>query len=565
MAPLLDILSDIERWTREGDDVALATVVRVRGSSPRPAGARLAVSRSGRMSGAVSAGCVESEVHRRALEALDSGRPDLVRFSVADAPELDVGLSCGGTIDVLIEPVAFGADDWRTIGEMLRSQERLAIAEIVEPTHLRGAKMIFSTSGEVTRESARGDFPTELETAAAREAVALLGLADGGAVTIDVPVAQGEASIFIQSFAIEPRLYIVGGTEIGAALCKLAKVMGMRVTIVDPRTAYGARERFPDADEVVRAWPNEVLDSRRLGVSSAVVTLTHDAKLDLPALVCALRSKAGYIGALGSRRTHEKRKAALAVEGFTDEDITRVHGPVGLDLGGASAAEIALSIIAEISAARNGRDPRSRPFVSGVVLAAGASARMGQPKQLLALEGKPLLQHVIDAAVASRLDEVVVVLGANAEEIRPALVLPESGKARIIVNAAHAKGLSESVRCGLSAVSRRAGAVAILLGDQVATTAELIDRVLATHAASPKPATRPVFGGVGDARTPGHPVVLSRSLWPELRELQGDEGARALLAERPELVSEVRIISAAPADIDTPEDYAHAVACGAGI
>lgn len=517
------------------------------------------------MSGAVSAGCVESEVHRRALEALDSGRPDLVRFSVAEAPELDVGLSCGGTIDVLIEPVAGGADHWRTIAEALRSHERLAVAEVVDPANLRGSKLIFFASGKVAREVDHGDLPVALREAAAREAAALLGSADGGAVTIDVPLAEGEASVFVQSFAAEPQLYIVGGTEIGAALCKLAKVMGMRVTIVDPRAAYGARERFPDADEVVRAWPNEVLDSRRLGPSSAVVTLTHDAKLDVPALVCALRSQAGYIGALGSRRTHEKRKAALAAEGFKDEDIVRVHGPAGLDLGGASAAEIALSIIAEISAAQNGRDPRSRAFVSGVVLAGGASARMGRPKQLLAFEGKPLLQHVIDAAVASRLDEVVVVLGANADEIRAALVLPESGKVRVVVNAAHAKGLSESVRYGLSAVSRRASAVAILLGDQPAMSAEMIDRVLAAHTASTKPATRPVFSGVGDARTPGHPVVLARSLWPELRELHGDEGARALLAERPELVNEVRIIAAAPADIDTPEDYARAVACGAGI
>jgi CTP:molybdopterin cytidylyltransferase MocA len=337
--------------------------------------------------------------------------------------------------------------------------------------------------------------------------------------------------------------------------------MGMRVTIVDPRAPYGARERFPEADEVVRAWPNEALDPRRLGARSAVVTLTHDAKLDIPALACALRSDAGYIGALGSRRTHEKRKSTLAAEGFTADDIARVHGPVGLDLGGTAAAEIALSIIAEISAARNGRDPRSRAFVSGVILAAGASRRMGRPKQLLPFAEKPLLQHVIDAAAASALDEVIVVLGANAVEIRDALVLPASGKVRIVVNAAHAKGLAESVRCGLAAVAARASDVAILLGDQPRMSASLIDQVLMAHVAAGKPATRPVFGA-GDARTPGHPVVLSRALWPALRDLRGDEGARALLAERPEQVSEVRIIAPAPADIDTPEDYARALTAG---
>jgi molybdenum cofactor cytidylyltransferase len=231
---------------------------------------------------------------------------------------------------------------------------------------------------------------------------------------------------------------------------------------------------------------------------------------------------------------------------------------VGLDIGGTSAAEIALSIIAEIFAARNGRDPRSQAFVSGIVLAAGASKRMGQPKQLLSFDGKPLLQHVIDAAVQSRLDEVIVVLGANADEIRRALVLAEKGKVRVVVNSGYAKGLAESVRCGLAAAASRASAVAILLGDQPRMSAQLIDRVLSAHVAGGKLATRPVFGA-GDARTPGHPVVFARSLWPALRDLRDDEGARVVLAEHPEQVHEVRIISPAPADIDTPEDYARAV------
>ena len=568
MAQMLDILSDIERWMREGDDVALATVVSVRGSSPRPAGARLAVTRSGRMSGAVSAGCVESEVHRRALEVLDSGKPDLVRFSVSEAPELDVGLSCGGTIDVLIEPFAHGADAWRVIRDALRTERPVVIAEVIEPADLRGAKTIFPARDEELAaggvSAATPVFPCDVRAAVAEEAATLLGVTGGGATTIDVPFSGGEATVFLQSFVVEPQLYIIGGTEIGAALCKLAKVMGMRVMIVDPRSPYSARERFPEADEVIRAWPNEALDARRLGPLSAVVTLTHDAKLDVPALACALRSNAGYIGALGSRRTHEKRKAALAAEGFTSEEIARIHGPVGLDIGGSSASEIALSIISEIVAARNGRDPRSRAFVSGVVLAAGSSTRMGRPKQLLSFGDKPLLQHVIDAAAESCLDEVVVVLGAHGDEIRRALTLPDSGKVRVVMNADYAKGLAESVRRGLAAVASRASAVAILLGDQPRVSSALIDQVVAAHVAAGKPATRPVFGGAGDARTPGHPVILSRSMWPALRDLRGDEGARAILCERPEQVNEVRIISPAPADIDTPEDYARAVAASAG-
>jgi len=510
------------------------------------------------MSGAVSAGCVESEVYRRALEVLDAGKPDLVRFSVTDAPELDVGLSCGGTIDVLIEPFARDADDWRAIGNALRADRPIVIAEVLEPAALRGAKTLIHPTGEEPIAARGSDLPAELRSAIVGEAESLLGQSAGGAATLDVRLAGEEASVFLQSFSPVPELYIVGGTEIGAALSRLAKVMGIRVTIIDPRAVYGARERFPEADEVVRAWPNEVLESRRLCASSAVVTLTHDTKLDVPALACALRSNAGYIGALGSRRTHDKRRTLLEAEGFASDEIARIHGPVGLDIGGTSAVEIALSIIAEISAARNGRDPRSRAFVSGVILAAGASKRMGQTKQVLSFEGKPLLQHVIDAAVQSRLDEVIVVLGANADEIRRALVLPETGKVRVVMNSGYPKGLAESVRCALAAAASRASAVAILLGDQPRMSAQLIDRVLSAHVAAGKAATRPVFGA-GEARTPGHPVVLARSLWPALRGLRDDEGARVVLAEHPEQVHEVRIISPALVDIDTPEDYARAL------
>jgi molybdenum cofactor cytidylyltransferase len=189
---------------------------------------------------------------------------------------------------------------------------------------------------------------------------------------------------------------------------------------------------------------------------------------------------------------------------------------------------------------------------------------MGQPKQLLTLEGKPLLQHVIDAASASKLDEVVVVLGANADEIRAGITLPRDGKVRVVVNDHHAKGLSESLRAGLAAAASRSTAVAILLGDQPRVSTDLIDRMLAAHVVAGKPATRPIFGGAGDARTPGHPVVLARSLWTALRELKGDEGARTVLANGPELVSEIRILAAAPADIDTPDDYRHAQAVAGG-
>jgi xanthine dehydrogenase accessory factor len=554
------LLQEIERWLEGGDEVALATVVGVRGSSPRPAGARLAVTRRGRMSGAVSAGCVESDVHRRAIEVLDRGVAEIVRFSVSEVPELDVGLSCGGSIDVLIEPFAAGDVAWRDLADAVAKEQPVVLVEILEPVALRGTKLALRETESLANES----LSHGMRAAIVEESRVLLR-SQGGSSTVRVSTDDGECVAFLEAFLPEPHLYVVGATEIGIALAKLARVMGLHVTVVDPRAAYAKRERFDESVEIAQAWPRETLAAVNLGRHVSVVTLTHDPKLDIPALSAALRSDAGYIGALGSRRTHEKRKQSLAAEGFTKEEIARVHGPVGLDLGGKAPEEIALSIVAEIVAARHGRDPRAQAFTTGVILAAGASTRMGRPKQILTLEGKPLLQHVIDAASSSKLDEVIVVLGANADAIRADIVLPSDGKVRVVINDSHAKGLSESIRAGLAAAASRSTAVAILLGDQPRVSTDLIDRMLAAHAVAGKPATRPIFGGAGDARTPGHPVVLARSLWTALRELEGDDGARAVLAKSPELVSEVRILAAAPADIDTPYDYRHAQAAVAGL
>jgi molybdenum cofactor cytidylyltransferase len=196
-----------------------------------------------------------------------------------------------------------------------------------------------------------------------------------------------------------------------------------------------------------------------------------------------------------------------------------------------------------------------RGSLSGIVLAAGASTRMGRPKQLLPLAGRPLLQHVIGAALESRLDEIVVVLGHAAEEIRAALDLPSGDRVRIVVNAEHAAGQSTSLRAGLRAAASSAAGAAILLGDQPDVGAVLIDRVAEAFLAGDRPAARPVFRS-GDGRSvPGHPVFLARSLWAEIETLRGDEGARNLFVGHPERLLEVPIEGEAPADIDTPADH----------
>lgn len=196
----------------------------------------------------------------------------------------------------------------------------------------------------------------------------------------------------------------------------------------------------------------------------------------------------------------------------------------------------------------------SRPgFLTGIVLAAGASRRMGRPKALLPLGDRCLLQHVVDAALASRLDEVVVVLGCDAAEIAAALALPAAGRARVVLNSDYPQGQSTSLTAGLAAADESATAAAILLGDHPTLTAAAIDRVADAFERSERPAARPVYPDAGDA--PGHPVLLDRSLWSSLTRLSGDQGARFLLARHPEWLLAVPVAGAPPPDVDTREDY----------
>ncbi len=208
-----------------------------------------------------------------------------------------------------------------------------------------------------------------------------------------------------------------------------------------------------------------------------------------------------------------------------------------------------------------GAERPRQPFLSGIVLAAGAARRMGRPKLLLPLEGRCLLQHVIDAAADSCLDELVIVLGAHADAVRAALVLPADRTVRVTLNADFAEGQSTSLRAGLAALDPRAEAAAILLGDQPGVDRAVIDAVAAAFVASGAAAARPVYETAAGERVPGHPVFLHRRLWPAFDALRGDAGARTVLAEHPEWVLEVPVAGAPPVDIDTPEDYEQSVAC----
>ena len=306
-----DVLAELMEWSAAGEEIALATVVETWGSSPRPLGSKMAVTRSGKMAGSVSNGCIEGAVFEEAQKVLKSGRPKIAAFGVTDDVAFEVGLACGGHIEVFVEP----------LGPV--QKQLIAKLRVDEPATLR----------------------TNLVSG---EAELIAGSPPGS------ELAHRDGDWFVEPFRRPAHLIIVGAIHIAIPLHRLAKLMSYRVTVVDARAKFATKERFSEADELVVAWPDEALARINLDSSAYVVILTHDPKFDLPALRAVLGKDVGYIGAIGSRKTNANRFDALRREGFTEEQLGRVHGPIGLDLGSRGAEETALGILAEITSVRFG-------------------------------------------------------------------------------------------------------------------------------------------------------------------------------------------------------------------
>ena len=323
-----ELRTDIDRWHARGEQVALATVIATRRSSPRPVGSKLAVSAGGELAGSVSGGCVESDVVLTAQEVLAGGPPRLVTYGITDDMALSVGLPCGGEIDVFVERLP--AFDFGEPGVLLT---------IVDGDEI-GAKLLVREDG-----STAGDGPAELAS-----------LAPGALRAGRSHVLEHDGvSVFADVFGPPPRLLVYGAIDTAEALCRAAKLIGWTTIVADARARFATRERVPSADEVLVLWPEETLEHVRPDFRTAIVVLTHDDKFDVPMLTGALATEAFYVGALGSRRNQERRNAVLREAGVPESDVERIAGPAGLDIGADSPAETALSMLAEILAVRAGR------------------------------------------------------------------------------------------------------------------------------------------------------------------------------------------------------------------
>ncbi len=346
---MTDIYETIERWLKEGQRVVRATVTSVEQSAPRGPGAWMAVNERGEVAGSVSGGCVEGAVYEEAQDVFKTGRPRWVTYGISDDQAISVGLTCGGTIHVFISLIAPGGFD-RLLGSF-RADVPVALA-----TRLDGPEI-----GEVLavwKDEQMGSVGTPgLNHAVIEEARALLAQGESEIRTFGSegePIGD-EVQIFIQSFAPRPNMYIFGAIDFTKAMVRIGKYLGYQVTVVDARPIFATRIRFPEADDVIVEWPDEFLSHAPVDDRTALVILTHDVKFDVPVMEVALKTKAGYIGAMGSRKTQANRFAELRAKGFTEEQLARISAPIGLDIGARTPEETAISIAAEIIAHRSGR------------------------------------------------------------------------------------------------------------------------------------------------------------------------------------------------------------------
>ncbi|MBI3686180.1 MAG: XdhC family protein [Actinobacteria bacterium] len=359
-----DILGSLREWYADGRPFGLASVVAVSHSAPRQPGAAMAVGPGGEAVGSVSGGCVEGAVYELATEVLRTDEPVLQSYGYSDADAFEVGLTCGGTVTVFVQ--ALERDRFPQFGEVLESvelREPVALATLVNGAELGQRLAIWPDRTAGTLGNAG------LDAAVTDDARGMLEHGTTGERRYG-PTGQrrrDEVTVFVECYAPPPRMLVFGAIDFAAAMARLGTFLGYHVTVCDARAIFATRRRFPHADEVVVEWPHRYLARTTVDERTVICVLTHDPKFDVPLLEIALRTPAGYVGAMGSRRTHDERLARLREVGVTDPELARLRSPIGLDLGARTPEETAVAIAAEIVAERWGGSGRPLGGTAGAI------------------------------------------------------------------------------------------------------------------------------------------------------------------------------------------------------
>jgi len=332
-----DILADLIHWRDEGKSIALATVIQTWGSSPRKAGSKMALTLDGNITGSVSGGCVENAVIEAGMESLNSNRPQLLHFGVPDETAWDVGLACGGSIDVFVNPL--NENIFGSLRSILTDDKPAVLATVINcENELLGRETLLDGNGEVI-----GSIGNEWDEKVF--SVMENALAKGVSQRVSL---NKSTEIFIEVIMPPLTLIMVGGAHISIALSELAKTLGYRTIVIDPRKVWGSEGRFPNVDRLIQSWIPDAFEQIVITSATAITMLTHDPKLDDPALKIALNSPAFYVGALGSKKTNAKRHERLLKDGMAEFQLSHLHAPIGLDIGAQTPEEIAVAIMAEV-------------------------------------------------------------------------------------------------------------------------------------------------------------------------------------------------------------------------
>jgi xanthine dehydrogenase accessory factor len=351
-----DIAAGIAAWIDNGTRFAVATVVRTWKSAPRPPGAAMAVAESGEVVGSVSGGCVEGAVYDLAQQVLASGRPVTQTYGVSDGDAFEVGLSCGGTIELLVEPADH--DHFPELADVVAhigAGRPVAVASVLSGAGTSSGHLV------VSPDEVRGGLGDHgLDVGVTERARGLLAQGHSAVIHVGLHGEQrmDDVAVFVQAFAPPPRMLVFGAIDFAGAVARIGKFLGYHVTLCDARPVFATRKRFPEVDELVVDWPHRYLDKITVDERTVICVLTHDPKFDVPLLERALLTPARYIGAMGSRRTHDDRLARLREAGVGERALARLASPIGLDLGSRTPEETAVSIAAEIIALRWGGSGR---------------------------------------------------------------------------------------------------------------------------------------------------------------------------------------------------------------
>ncbi|MDX3383187.1 XdhC family protein [Streptomyces niveiscabiei] len=349
---MLNIADMLYRWCRDGRPFALATVIQVSGSAPLPPGTSLAVDTDGAAVGSVSGGCVEAAVYELCRQVLTSGEPPVrATFGYSDDDAFAVGLTCGGELEVLVQRIdPTGRPHLTAALEQALAGVPVAVAQVIDgPQRLIGRTLSVFGGGSAY-DGTLGDQRTDRTVAGEVRALLRAGRTARVEAGGDADTCPQKLTLLVHTHATPPRMLIFGAVDFAAALSRAGSFLGYRVTVCDARPVFATPERFPYADEVVADWPHRYLEHTDVDTRTAVCVLTHDAKFDVPLLRAALGLPVGYIGAMGSRRTHEDRLGRLRESGVSEEHLARLRSPIGLDLGARTPEETAVSITAEIIA-----------------------------------------------------------------------------------------------------------------------------------------------------------------------------------------------------------------------